>query len=235
MNDDPTDNSFMDFQCPYCGQPVSYPLACAETLQDCPSCSEVLIVPRENVKAAAKLPLPSRTPRLVLRRLLPRDAGDLLELMTDEEGLDLIGWKPLEEPEVEEWIERDRALRLTQEKGSLCLAIEVEDSKVIGFLSLCFADEERRQVTFTMMINPGYRRRGFGAEAVRGAMGFAFCGINAHRVVAYCDSRDAAAHGMLLKAGLRKEGEFVEDKLRDGQWRSTASYALLRREFEPPP
>jgi len=156
--------------------------------------------------------------------------------MADEESFRYIAWTPLEEGEVEDWIEKDKAVRLTQNRASLCFGIElVEYSKLIGFLSLNYFDEERQDMAFMTMINANYRRQGFGSEAVRGALHFAFTGVHIHRVIASCDSRNIAGCRMLEKAGMRREGECVKDLFQKGEWMNTVWYAILEEEYEQPP
>jgi RimJ/RimL family protein N-acetyltransferase len=68
-------------------------------------------------------------------------------------------------------------------------------------------------------------------EALDAVVGFCFAGIKLHRITATCDSRNAAARGLLEKLGLRREGEFVKDHLVDGEWANTLCFAALREEY----
>ena len=80
-----TEENFIDFKCPCCHEPVSFPKETAGFVQGCPSCNESLIVPDDGSEVGRPIPLPIATPRLVLRRLAAGDWKDLLELMSDEE------------------------------------------------------------------------------------------------------------------------------------------------------
>jgi RimJ/RimL family protein N-acetyltransferase len=44
---------------------------------------------------------------------------------------------------------------------------------------------------------------------------------------------DVAACGMLHKAGMRREGEGVQNRLLNGEWFNTSWYAILASEFQP--
>ena len=207
---------FLDSKCPYCSSLVSFPRSSVGSLQDCPNCSEMLIVPQEGVEVAVKLPIPIQTPRLLARRLRDTDSEDLLELMEDSSSFRYLDWKPLNEEEVRDWLDRDRTLRITQPEGILCLALELIDKqKVIGFVTVYFL-EDRKQVGFTLMINPAYRRQGFGTEAVCVAMALAFEGIEMYRVAVSCDSRNVEACRTLERAGMRREGESVKSLFQKG-------------------
>ncbi len=192
----------------------------------------MLIVPQEGVEVALKLPIPIQTPRLLARRLRDTDSEDLLEFMEDSSSFRYLDWKPFDEEEVRDWLDRDRTFRITQPGGILCLALELVDKqKVIGFVTVYFL-ADRKQVGFTLIINPAYQRQGFGTEAVFAAMAFAFEGIEMHRVAVSCDSRNVEACRTLERAGMRREGEAVKSLFQKGEWVNEISYAMLREEYE---
>ena len=95
---------------------------------------------------------------------------------------------------------------------------------------LYYTDGTHNNAGFNLTIIPSLRRQGLGLEAVRALMDFAFDGLCARRVAVSCSSENAAARGMLEKAGLRQEGEFVKAWLDGGQWVNLAWYALLAKE-----
>ena len=107
--------------------------------------------------------------------------------------------------------------------------------RVIGLATIYFTDEARKQIGFTLLIAPAHRRQGFGTEAAFAVMAFAFDGLNLHRVVASCDSRNLAARGMLEKIGMRREGEALESLFQKGEWVNETWYALLHREHAATP
>jgi RimJ/RimL family protein N-acetyltransferase len=67
-------------------------------------------------------------------------------------------------------------------------------------------------------------------EAARGAIDFAFDGLCARRLAVSCPSPNAAARGLLAKAGLRQEGEFVQSWFDGNAWVNVLWYALLKEE-----
>jgi RimJ/RimL family protein N-acetyltransferase len=176
--------------------------------------------------------LPIHTTRLLLRRLVPADQEDLLELMFDESAFRYIDWEPLDEAEVMEWLRRDQHARLTQPGEGLSLAVDFQnDQKLIGFISVSLTDEGRKQGAFSLMINRQYCQKGFGVEVLRGALELAFSNLNLHRVAVTCDTRNIAACKLLERVGMRQEGKFIEDQFLKNEWVSTFYYALLRKEF----
>ena len=65
---------FIDFDCPYCRNVVSFPKWDAGTLKQCPNCLDSMIVPECTRRQAERIPFPIRTKRLVLRRFQTLDA-----------------------------------------------------------------------------------------------------------------------------------------------------------------
>ncbi len=227
------DDNYIDFKCPHCGTPASFVETVVGTAQECPHCSESVLVPRASCEVGAKLPIPMSTPRLTLRRLHPGDWKDLLELMAGESLFRYLEGSPLEEPDILRWLERDQHVKLTQAGEWLHLALErLDGHKLIGYASMYFMDEAHRQAAFSLVVSEGSQRQGFGTEAARALLVFGFTGLGLHRMTAHCDNRNLAGCRLLEKAGLRREGEFREDRFVKGEWVSTAWYALLAAEFE---
>ncbi|MEI6392443.1 MAG: GNAT family N-acetyltransferase [Verrucomicrobiota bacterium] len=226
-----TEETFIDFKCPYCGDPVSFPQENAGSVQGCPSCLESLIVPDDGSDAGKSIPLPITTPRLVIRRFGPSDWKDLMELMSDEELFRFTGGRALEEDEILHWLESDSHVRLTTPNQMFCLGIEArETGKLIGYLGLTITDPHRLQATLNIYLNRSFQRKGFALEALIALIEFCLGAIKLHRVSASSDSRNIAACRLFEKAGLRREGEFLKDNLLHGEWGNTVWFAALGEE-----
>ena len=226
-----TEENFIDFKCPCCNEPVSFPGESAGFVQACPSCNESLIVPDDGSEVGKQIPLPIKTSRLVLRRLVTHDWKDLLELMSDEEFFLYQDGSPLDEDHVLRWLESDAHVKLTTPEQSFYLGLEVQDGgKLIGYLNLTFTDPQRLQVTFSIGLNRSFQRQGFALEAVEALLGFCFEGLKLHRVTGWCDSRNVAACRLLEKAGFRREGEFLKNRWVHGEWTNSIWYALLEED-----
>lgn len=233
MSDDTTsEEQFIDFKCPCCGEQVSFPKACAGLARECFNCNEPVIVP-DSGGEGRRIPLPIATARLTLRKFRGADWKDLLQLFSDDEFFAAAPFKLEGEERIARWLEADAVVKLTTPGVPFILAVQAQEgAKVIGCLSLAFSDAERLQAILYIVLHRDFQRRGFGAEAAMGALGFCFKGISLHRVQCYCDSTNAAACRLFEKAGMRREGEFMQDHKVGDQWANTAAYAILREEFD---
>ena len=227
-----TEESFIDFKCPHCGDTISFPHDSAGMVQECPVCSEVVIVPEDGSGLGRKLPLPITTARLALRRLQGGDWKDLLECLSDEDLFRHAEGRPLTEEEIIRWLESDQHVKLTTPDQAFVLGIATPDTgKLIGYLSLGLTGQQHLQAALEVVVGRSHQRKGFATEAVAAALRFCFKGIGLHRVSAHCDSRNVAACRLCEKAGLRREGEFVQDRLANGEWASTVWFAALAGEY----
>lgn len=225
------EESFLDFECPYCNDPVSFPVADARQARECPLCSETLVVPDKAGAAGHKFPIPITTTRLILRRLRMADWKDLLELMSDEKLLQYYEGRTMEEAEILHWLESDSTVRWTTPGQPFYLGIEAQEGgKLIGYLKLEFADTMHRQAWVYVVMNPAYQRQGVAMEALAAVRDFALGEIAMHRIMVWHDSRDLAARGLCEKLGLRREGESLKDRQLNGEWINSVYYALLGEE-----
>jgi RimJ/RimL family protein N-acetyltransferase len=76
--------------------------------------------------------------------------------------------------------------------------------------------------------------QGYGTEAVRLALKFAFDELNLHRVQLTVFSYNERAVALYEKLGFVREGAFREHLQRDGQFYDMYLYGLLRREWSAP-
>jgi RimJ/RimL family protein N-acetyltransferase len=226
------EENFLDFKCPFCNEPLSFPDNTAGSLQECPNCMESLIVPEVGAKTGETPPLPITTPRLVLRRFVMNDWKRLIELLGDEDFLQYADVADNEEEHVLGWLENDSMVKLTTPNQTFRLAIELQEShQLIGYLGFWFT--KPRQVMLNINLHREYRRQGLATEAVKALLAFCFWDISLHRVSASCDSRNTAACKLCESVGMRREGEFVKDEvLAEGGWANSVWYAILAEECQ---
>jgi RimJ/RimL family protein N-acetyltransferase len=79
--------------------------------------------------------------------------------------------------------------------------------------------------------SPDYRGKGYGTEAMRLILRFAFGELNLHRLQLTVFSYNERAIRLYERMGFQREGVFRECLLRDGQRHNMLLYGLLAREW----
>ncbi len=172
------------------------------------------------------------TERLIVRLFRARDAGDLYDYLSVPE---IYRFEPGEP------VSRAKAREIAREfaSGTNFWAAELkEKQKVVGHVSLFPSGPDRtRTWEIGYVFNPAYQRSGYGTEAARAVIGYAFRELGAHRVIAHCSPANIASWRVLEKCGLRREGLekknifFHHDGDGNPLWSDSYDYALLEEEF----
>jgi len=225
------ESDFIDLACAYCGQPASFLNSDVGKLKQCPHCVQSMLIP-ERGQAVQRIPFPIRTGRLMLRRLQSADAGDLANFLSDSALLRYLPWRPMSLEEVEDWITEESRVAFPKPEECCYFAIEThEHARVVGVVSFWFSPKQFNLAGFEIIIHPNWQRRGYATEAIRALLALAFAGLRARRVAVECDARNVAAQHLLIKSGMRKESELIQDRFLKGEWVNTVGFALLKQEF----
>ncbi len=110
-------------------------------------------------------------------------------------------------------------------------ALETE-GRYIGFTALRVSDEERSGSLRIGIENPEYWGRGYGTEAIGLLLGYAFQGLDLHRVSLRVAAYNHRARRCYTKCGFRVEGIERESFQVDGAWQDDVLMAILKREWE---
>jgi RimJ/RimL family protein N-acetyltransferase len=111
----------------------------------------------------------------------------------------------------------------------------LSDDTLIGFIEVDGILWTHGTAWFSIAIGVReYREQGYGTEAARLALAFAFQEFNMHRVQATVFSYNRRSMTMFERLGFRREGAFREFLHRDGERYDMLLYGILRREFERP-
>ena len=139
---------------------------------------------------------------------------------------------PKTEKQVAEFIEEQ------QKSGTgFAFAIRPIDSEdVIGYGALEGILWSQQVTWLTIGIGEAAQRgKGYGAEAMRLLLRFAFDELNLRRVQLTVFSYNESAIRLYERLGFRREGVFREFLQRDGELYDMLLYGLLRREWEKQP
>ena len=128
----------------------------------------------------------------------------------------------------EEWYDEMRA-----DPTRVIWCIETEDGQPIGNLGLHAIDEAHGRATFGISIGEkAFWSRGYGTEALREVLFYAFGEMGLRRVVLEVDEDNARGIRCYEKCGFVREGLLRGHRLRGGQPVNDVVMAVLREEWD---
>lgn len=180
------------------------------------------------------MPLQLTTPRLVVEPLQQSDLAAFVAYRqdpdvarwqswetdySDQEALALLRAQPTGDlPLPGGWLQlavRDRSTGTLHGDVAVHLLAELPDTYAIG-----------------MTVARQSQHRGIAAEAVGRVLDYLLTEAGAHRVVADCDTRNAAVARLLRRLGLRQESHQIDADFSKGEWITLDGYAVLASEFQ---
>lgn len=174
------------------------------------------------------------TERLILRDFQKSDWKEVHEYSADPEVSYFMEWGPNTKEETLNFV--DSAMGGARQKPRRLYELAVilkGEAKLIGACGLRLFVNDAEQADIGYCYNKNYWRKGYGTEACRALVDFAFGKLDLHRVIATCDADNIGSACVLAKSGMRKEAHFRSDKKVKGRWRDTFLFAILKDEWKP--
>jgi ribosomal-protein-alanine N-acetyltransferase len=171
------------------------------------------------------------TPRLILRQPTLADAPDVFIMRSDPEVMRFIP-RPLAQSiaDVEALINMINDFAAKNERINWAMEWK-ETGAVIGFIGYVNLKPEHARGEVGYSLARTWHRKGIMKEALKEVVRYGFEGIGFHSIEAILDVENTPSALLLESVGFRKEALFIEDFLDRGEFRTSAHYGLLRREF----
>jgi len=171
-----------------------------------------------------------RTPRLTLRPHGPAYIDDVMVALSDPEAMRLTGTRgAFTREQVLEHLER-----IVGADDRADFAILDESNSYIGEVVLNELDEDNLAVNYRIaMSGRPARGRGYGTEAGRAAVGWAFDTAGLHRISLDVYSFNPAAQHSYEKIGFRVEGRARHALLWNGEWVDSILMGMLASDPRP--
>lgn len=168
-----------------------------------------------------------KTPRLLLRRHVPEDAGVLYRNFgTDAAMFRYSGWNPYATPE-QAWETVQRFIDSYADPRFYGWAIERE-GRMIGTIGVYDYDPKKNQIEVGFSIERASWGKGYAAEALRVVLEYLTVQEGIARVTAWCASDNIASKRTLEKAGMRLAGIDTGGLEVEGQRYDRLDYAYDR-------
>lgn len=146
--------------------------------------------------------------RLILRPFLLTDIKRIQQLANDSAVVDMTSNVPYpcHEKMVENWIKNHK--KAFKSGSSLILAIVVaENNCLIGSISLLDISSFHQRAEIGYWLGNQFWQKGYATEATKKLLEYGFNQLKLNRIEGRCMARNQASAKVMLKAGLKFEGE----------------------------
>ncbi|HEY2664260.1 MAG TPA: GNAT family protein [Candidatus Binataceae bacterium] len=168
-----------------------------------------------------------------LRPYEKRDIDDLMKWVNDEEVTRYLGslmTPPLSRSNEEAFLE----MAMTRSETHKVFAIETMAGELAGGIDLRVLEQIDRKAEVGIVIGVrDFWGRGYGTEAMRLMLRFAFGRLNLNRVSLRVFDYNPRAIKSYEKCGFKREGLLRQDRYYDAKYHDTIVMGILREEFEP--
>ncbi|MFA6730227.1 MAG: GNAT family protein [Eubacteriales bacterium] len=171
------------------------------------------------------------TERLILKKIVPENAGDMYSYASLGEVTKYLLWSPhLNLAETKGYIEY---LQREYKRGNYADwgITYKENGAFIGTIGFANLDTNNNWGEIGYVLNPDYHGKGIMTEAVKVILkvGFAYLGL--HRIQARIMEGNDASVRLVERLGFRKEGVFRDHIYVKGSYRTIIVYSMLYDDF----
>jgi len=166
--------------------------------------------------------------KITLRALEKRDVEFLRALRNHPEMMPFhCSYMPVTEIQQEKWYERTAT-----DTRNVVFIVEDPDGKAVGYVQMNGIDHKNRSVEIGIHLSPQAQGKGYGKDAFRTLMRFAFREMNMHRVFLQVFAFNERAIELYKKLGFREEGRARDAIFQNGQYHDLVVMSILESEFE---
>ena len=165
-----------------------------------------------------------------LRAIEMEDCQLLKNLMNDPQvSMSVVGWSlPVSCFSQKQWIEAN-----ADAASHRLVLVDNKANEAIGVTGLWQIDWHNQTAVSGIKIMPHAQQRGFGSEAIKLCMAWAFYEVGLRRLKAsILDFNGASLALYLKKCGWRIEGREKQAIFKKGQWHDLYNIAILKEEFD---
>jgi ribosomal-protein-alanine N-acetyltransferase len=126
----------------------------------------------------------------------------------------------------EQWI-ASHPVQFYGGKGATFAITLPDGDELIGAIGLAVQRQHRR-AELGYWVGVPYWNRGYCTEAAVAVIRYGFEELDLHKITSRHMAGNHASERVMVKAGMRKEGEFVDDIYKDGAFRTIGVYGLVK-------
>ncbi len=171
------------------------------------------------------------TDRLILRKLMAKDAEDMYEYACLSEVTEYLTWFPHPDSSyTRDYLEYLGTRYRVGDFFDWAITLK-ENGKMIGTCGFTSFDFSNDSAEMGYVLNPRFRGQGIAPEALRAVMNFGFENLGLHRAEAKFIEGNTASLRVMEKVGMSFEGIRRGGMLIKGEYRNIGICSILKDEF----
>ena len=164
------------------------------------------------------------TDRITLKLIEEKDLEYLLNLRCDINVCSGIIHTPLNMENQKKWFSN------LDQKYSFII-IDNVTKLFLGTIGFTFLDRLHQRATWYIRLDSQYQGKGYGNEASRVLVDYAFRHMNINRLDCDCFDENPAAAANIKKLGFEQEGILRDYYFHDGKFKSIILFSLLKHDY----
>jgi len=124
------------------------------------------------------------------------------------------------------WI-ASHVVQFNSGKGATFAITLAEDGELVGAIGLGVQPQHQR-AELGYWVGVPYWNRGYCTEAAVAVIRYGFDELGLHKITSRHLAGNYASERVMVKAGMRKEGELVDEICKDGAFRTLGVYGLVK-------
>jgi ribosomal-protein-alanine N-acetyltransferase len=172
-----------------------------------------------------------KTERLVLRKMLVKDADDMFEYARRADVTKYLTWSPHpSRAYTKEYLEYI-ATRYAAGEFYDWAVTDARTGKMIGTCGFTKFDFMSNSAEVGYVLNPVFWGHGYACEALEAVLNFGFCNLKLNRIEARYMEGNIASRRVMEKSGMKYEGMFRQSLLIHGEYRNVCVCSILNCEY----
>ena len=172
-----------------------------------------------------------KTPRLLLRRLTMRDAGDIYRYSRDPEVARHVLWDAHRSIGDSRAYLRYMLHRYRAHEPASWGIEELSTGRIIGTIGFMWIQQDNAAAEVGYSLARDCWNRGFMTEALGAVIQYGFDFMNLNRIEAQHETTNPASGAVMRKCHMCKEGTLRSRLFNKGKYVDVDLYAILRRDF----
>lgn len=172
------------------------------------------------------------TPRLTLGQLEINDIPTIIEYASNPNISKMLRTMPYPYAEKDAifWLNRSRTT--FEKETAYIFRIGLADTgEFMGGIGLHIKQEHQKAI-IGYWIGESFWGKGYMTEALSAVLKFGFETLNLNKMQAVHKENNPQSGKVMIKNGMIKEAEMVDDEFKDGQFYTLIQYRLTKREYE---